>query len=163
MLDTLAVYITIKLVSLTRPQVLSLVLHISNLSIIHLFKVLPAIVLCSLCWRLESSSDQLVGGLDLENSASFLLGGIQRARRLMPNERAALSSQKTQNKQDEVIETTAVLMMMAPSLDYSWLSLYQHRSSSTPTTSHWLFDVCLIKILLCDCVQIWTKTELYSI
>lgn len=55
---------------------------------------------------------KLVGALDLDSSAFFLLVGIQQAWRLMPNERAALSSQKTQNKQDEVIETTAVMMMM---------------------------------------------------
>lgn len=55
---------------------------------------------------------KLVVALDLDSSAFFLLVGIQQAWRLMPNERAALSSQKTQNKQDEVIETTAVMMMM---------------------------------------------------
>lgn len=57
------------------------------------------------------------GSLNRENSASQLFGRISAGRRLMTkNEKAALSSQKTVNKQDEVIGTTAcpALMMMAP-------------------------------------------------
>lgn len=82
------------LVSLTRTQALDVVIHISNLAIIHGFKVLPVFtpsVFMLYILKIQSSLDQLVGGLDLENSVFFLLVGIQRVRRLMRNERAALS------------------------------------------------------------------------
>lgn len=82
------------LVSLTRTQALDVVIHISNLAIIYGFKVLPVFtpsVLMLYILKIQSSLDQLVGGLDLENLVFFLLVGIQRVRRLMRNERTALS------------------------------------------------------------------------
>lgn len=56
---------------------------------------------------------------------------------LKSNEKTALSSQKTLNKQNEVIGTTDCVLQWGwrPSLDYSWLSFKQHLSTSTAAFS----------------------------
>lgn len=88
----------------------------------------------------------------------------------MPNERAALSSQKTQNKQDEVIERERPQQRCADDDGAPhWITVDSASTSTAhlplqPHPSDYLIMfLCLMTILFCNCVQMLTKTGLYPI